>query len=147
MRGINLSEWALKHQQMVLFLLILFGVAGIYSYDHLGRKEDPEFTFKAMLVQTYWPGASAREISEQVTDKLEKKLQEVAEIDYTRSYSRPGESQITISLAEDVPAADVPDVWYQVRKKIGDIQQTLPRDVQGPFFLYGDRRASCRERV
>jgi multidrug efflux pump len=134
MRGINLSEWALKHQQMVLFLLILFAVAGVYSYNHLGRKEDPEFTFKAMLVQTYWPGASAREISEQVTDKLEKKLQEVAEIDFTRSYSRPGESQITISLAEAVAAEDVPDVWYQVRKKIGDIQQTLPRDVQGPFF-------------
>jgi multidrug efflux pump len=134
MRGPNLSEWALRHQQLVLFMLLLFAGAGIYAYDHLGRKEDPEFTFKAMLVQTYWPGASAREMSEQVTDKLEKKLQEVGEIDYTRSYSRPGESQITISLLESVPPGEVADVWYQVRKKIGDIQYQLPRDIQGPFF-------------
>src|SRR6202008_2595383 len=134
MFGPNLSEWALKHQQLVLFLLLVFAVAGVFAYRHLGRKEDPEFTFKAMVVQTYWPGASARQMSEQVTDKLERTLQEVAEIDYTRSYSRPGESQITISLLESVPAADVAGVWYQIRKKIGDMGHTLPRDVQGPFF-------------
>lgn len=134
MRGINLSEWALKHQQMVLFLLVLFAVAGAYAYTQLGQKEDPEFTFKAMLVQAYWPGASAREMSEQVTDKLEKKLQEVAEIDFTRSFSRAGEAQITISLLESVDAKDVADVWYQVRKKIGDLRQDLPSDLVGPFF-------------
>src|SRR4030095_14387629 len=113
MRGPNLSEWALRNQQLVLFMIVLFAVAGCYAYQHLGRKEDPEFTFKSMLVQAYWPGASAREMSEQVTDKLEKKLQEAAEMDFPRSYSRSGEAQITISLLESVQAAQVPDVWYQ----------------------------------
>jgi multidrug efflux pump len=134
MRGPNLSEWALRNQQLILFMMLLFAIAGLYAYQHLGRKEDPEFTFKAMLVQAYWPGASAREMSEQVTDKLEKKLQEIAEIDYTRSYSRSGEAQITISLLESVQAAQVPDVWYQVRKKIEDMRPQLPRDLQGPYF-------------
>jgi multidrug efflux pump len=134
MRGPNLSEWALRNQQLILFMMLLFAIAGMYAYQHLGRKEDPEFTFKAMLVQAYWPGASAREMSEQVTDKLEKKLQEIAEIDYTRSYSRSGEAQITISLLESVPAAQVPDVWYQVRKKIDDMRPQLPSDLQGPYF-------------
>jgi multidrug efflux pump len=134
MFGPNLSEWALRHQQLVLFLLLVFAVAGVFAYRELGRKEDPEFTFKAMVVQTFWPGATARQMSEQVTDKLERTLQEVAEIDYTRSYSKPGESLITISLQESVPAAEVPDVWYQIRKKIGDMQFQLPREVQGPFF-------------
>lgn len=134
MRGPNLSEWALRNQQLILFMIILFAVAGMYAYQHLGRKEDPEFTFKAMLVQAYWPGASAREMSEQVTDKLEKKLQEVAEIDYTRSYSRAGEAQITVNLLESVPAGQVAGVWYQVRKKIDDLRPTLPSDLQGPYF-------------
>ncbi|MBL8265124.1 efflux RND transporter permease subunit, partial [Steroidobacter sp.] len=134
MRGPNLSEWALRNQQLVVFMLLLFAVAGIYAYQHLGRKEDPEFTFKAMLVQAYWPGASAEQMSEQVTDKLEKKLQEVAEIDFTRSYSRAGETQITVNLLESVPAKRVPDVWYQVRKKIDDVRSTLPSDLIGPFF-------------
>lgn len=134
MRGPNLSEWALRNQQLVLFMIALFAIAGFYAYQHLGRKEDPEFTFKSMLVQAYWPGASAREMSEQVTDKLEKKLQEVAEIDFTRSYSRSGEAQITISLLESVQAKEVPDVWYQVRKKIDDMRPQLPSDLQGPYF-------------
>ena len=134
MRGPNLSEWALRNQQLVLFMIVLFAVAGIYAYQHLGRKEDPEFTFKSMLVQAYWPGASAREMSDQVTDKLEKKLQEVAEIDFTRSYSRSGEAQITVSLLESVPAEQVPGVWYQVRKKIDDMRPQLPSDLQGPYF-------------
>lgn len=134
MRGPNLSEWALKHQPFVRFLLLLLGVAGVWSYQQLGRKEDPEFTFKAMLVQTYWPGATSRQVAEQVTDRLEKTLQEIAEIDYTRSYSRAGESQITISLLDSVRAEAVPAVWYRVRKKLGDVQHTLPRDVRGPFF-------------
>jgi multidrug efflux pump len=134
MSKINLSEWALKHQQMMLFLLVLLGVAGVYAYQKLGQKEDPEFTFKAMVIQVYWPGASAKEMADQVTDKLERKLQEVAQIDHTRSYSRPGETQITINLREDTRAAEVPDVWYQVRKKVGDIKHELPGDVRGPFF-------------
>ena len=131
---LNLSEWALKHQQMVVFLLMLLGVAGVLAYGQLGQKEDPEFTVKAMLVQAYWPGSSAQQMAEQVTDKLEKKLQEVAEIDYMVSYAKPGVTQITITLREATPAAAVPDVWYQVRKKLGDIGHTLPQGVKGPFF-------------
>jgi multidrug efflux pump len=129
-----LSEWALKHPQLVVFLLLLLSIAGVLAYGRLGQKEDPEFTVKAMLVQAYWPGSSAQAMAEQVTDKLEKKLQEVAEIDYMISYAKPGVTQITISLREETPAAAVPDVWYQVRKKLGDIGHTLPQGVKGPFF-------------
>jgi multidrug efflux pump len=134
MKPINLSEWALKHPQMVLFLLLLLSVAGVLAYTRLGQKEDPEFTVKAMLVQAHWPGSSAQQMAEQVTDKLEKKLQEVAEVDYMTSYAKPGVTQITISLREDTAPAAVPQVWYQVRKKLGDIQHTLPQGVKGPFF-------------
>ncbi|WER49426.1 efflux RND transporter permease subunit [Cupriavidus sp. WKF15] len=134
MKGINLSEWALKHQQMIAFLLLLLAVTGILAYTSLGQKEDPEFTIKTMVVQAYWPGSSAQQMSDQVTDKIERKLQEVAEIDYTSSYVKPGETQVKVNLREDVPPKAVPDVWYQVRKKLGDIRQTLPQGTQGPFF-------------
>jgi len=133
-KHLNLSEWALQHRSMVVFLLLLLSIAGVLAYTRLGQKEDPEFTVKAMLVQAHWPGSSAQQMAEQVTDKLEKKLQEVAEIDTTTSYAKPGLTQITISLREDVPAAAVPQVWYQVRKKLGDIAHTLPQGVRGPFF-------------
>jgi multidrug efflux pump len=132
--SLNLSEWALKHQQMVLFLLVLLSAAGFLAYGRLGQKEDPEFTVKTMVVQAYWPGSSARQMADQVTDKLEKKLQEVAEIDYTSSYSKPGVTQIKVNLREATPPAAVPEVWYQVRKKLGDIQHTLPQGVRGPYF-------------
>ncbi|MBV8466485.1 MAG: efflux RND transporter permease subunit, partial [Burkholderiales bacterium] len=134
MQRFNLSEWALKHQQLVLYFIIVLMIAGGLAYTKLGQKEDPEFTFKAMIVQAYWPGASAREMELQVTDKLERKLQEVPEIDYIRSYSKPGENQLLISLREDLPPKDVANVWYQVRKKLNDIHQNLPQGVQGPFF-------------
>jgi multidrug efflux pump len=130
----NLSAWALKHQQFVLFLMLLFSIAGAYAYLHLGQAEDPEFTVKSMVVQSSWPGASADDVAQQVTDRIERKLQEVAEIDYITSFSKPGVSQITITLLESTPSRDVPDVWYQVRKKIGDIRPTLPQGVQGPAF-------------
>jgi multidrug efflux pump len=134
MKNVNLSEWALKHQQMIAFLLLLFSVAGILAYGSLGQKEDPEFTIKTMVVQAYWPGSSAQQMADQVTDKLERKLQEVAEIDYTSTYVKPGETQLKINLREEVPPHAVPEVWYQVRKKMGDIRQTLPKGTQGPFF-------------
>ncbi|MCW5635157.1 MAG: efflux RND transporter permease subunit [Rubrivivax sp.] len=134
MRSTNLSEWALEHSQMVLFLLLLLSFAGLWAYGRLGQKEDPEFTVKAMLVQAYWPGSSARQMSEQVTDRLEKKLQEVAEIDFTTSYAKPGMTQIVITLREATPPEAVPQVWYQVRKKLGDIAHELPQGVRGPFF-------------
>jgi multidrug efflux pump len=133
-KGVNLSEWALKHQQMVAFLLILLGVAGIFAYTNLGQKEDPDFTVKTMVVQAFWPGSSSQQMAEQVTDRIEKKLQEIAEIDYTATYVRPGETQIRVNLREATATKDLPEVWYQVRKKVGDIRHTLPREVQGPFF-------------
>jgi multidrug efflux pump len=131
---INLSEWALKHKQMIAFLLLLLSATGFYAYTSLGQKEDPDFTIKTMVVQAYWPGSSAQQIADQVTDKLEKKLQEVAEIDYTSTYVKPGETQIKVNLRENVSPKAVPDVWYQVRKKMGDIKHTLPDGTQGPFF-------------
>jgi multidrug efflux pump len=134
MKDINLSEWSLKHQQMIAFLLMLLTVAGLLAYNSLGQKEDPEFTIKTMVVQTYWPGSSAQQMADQVTDLMERKLQGVAEIDYMSTYVKPGETQIKINLREGVPPAKVPDVWYQVRKKLSDIHQSLPQGVQGPFF-------------
>jgi len=134
MKSVNLSEWALKHQQMIAFLLLLLSLAGILAYNSLGQKEDPEFTIKTMVVQTYWPGSSAQQMADQVTDLMERKLQGVAEIDYMSTYVKPGETQIKINLRENVPPSKVPDVWYQVRKKLGDIHQVLPQGVQGPFF-------------
>lgn len=134
MKGVNLSEWALKHQQMIAFLLLLLSVAGVLAYGSLGQKEDPDFTIKTMVVQAYWPGSSAQQMADQVTDKLEKRLQEVAEIDYTSTYVKPGETQIKVNLRESVPPQAVPDVWYQVRKKMSDVRHTLPQGTQGPFF-------------
>ncbi|GAB3090494.1 efflux RND transporter permease subunit [Lysobacter terrae] len=130
----NVSAWALKHQQFVLFLMLLLSIAGAYAYLHLGQAEDPKFTVKSMVVQSAWPGASADDVAQQVTDRIERKLQEVPEIDYITSFSKPGVSQITITLLESTPSKDVPDVWYQIRKKIGDIRPTLPQGVQGPAF-------------
>jgi len=134
MSSINLSAWALKHPQMIVFLIILLGVGGMTAYINLGQKEDPEFTVKTMLVQAYWPGSSAGQMAEQVTDKLERKLQEISEIDFTSSYARPGETQIKVNLRDDTDPRHVPDIWYQVRKKLGDIQHTLPQGIQGPFY-------------
>lgn len=134
MKNLNLSEWALKHQQMIAFLLLLLSIAGVLAYNSLGQKEDPDFTIKTMVVQAYWPGSSAQQMADQVTDKIERKLQEVAEIDYTSTYVKPGETQIKVNLRENVPPKAVPDVWYQVRKKMSDIRQNLPQGTQGPFF-------------
>jgi multidrug efflux pump len=114
--------------------MLLLGASGVYAYLHLGQMEDPEFTVKVMVVQANWPGASADEVAQQVTDRLERKLQEIAEVDNLTSFSKPGVSQITIELREDVASEKVPDIWYQVRKKIGDIKHTLPQGVQGPSF-------------
>ena len=134
MHGPNLSEWALRHQSFILFLIIALGCAGVYSYVRLGQAEDPDFTFKVMVINTKWPGATAREVEQQVTERLEKKIQEVPWFDYTRSYSRPGESMIFVTLKDFTPPKEVPNAWYQVRKKVADIKHKLPQGVQGPFF-------------
>ena len=134
MKKLNLSEWALRHQALVLYFMVMLMVSGLWAYTQLGQKEDPEFTFKAMLVQTYWPGAKAVEVEQQISDRLEEKLQEMPEIKYVQSYSKPGESLLLITLREDVPAKSVPSLWYQVRKKLGDVRHSLPATTQGPFF-------------
>ncbi|MDZ7938536.1 MAG: efflux RND transporter permease subunit [Rhodoferax sp.] len=130
----NLSKWALDHAALTRYLMIVLLVLGVASYFQLGQDEDPPFTFRAMVVRTYWPGATAQQVAEQVTDKIERTLQEVPFADKIRSYSKPGESQIIFQIKDSSKAADVPNVWYSVRKKVGDIRGTLPGGVVGPFF-------------
>src|SRR5437867_747837 len=130
----NLSEWALRHRSFVLYLIVMFAVIGVLAYQKLGQSEDPPFTFKVMVVRTQWPGATAREVEQQVTDKIERKLQETPNVDWLRSYSKPGESMVFFGIKDSAPVSAVPETWYQVRKKIGDIRNQLPPGVQGPFF-------------
>jgi len=130
----NLSRWALEHIPLTRYLMVVLLLGGVIGYSNLGQDEDPPFTFRAMVVRAYWPGASALQMAEQVTDKLEKKLQETPYIDTIRSYSKPGETLIILQLRESTPPKEVPPAWYQVRKKVGDIRSTLPAGVQGPFF-------------
>jgi multidrug efflux pump len=130
----NLSAWALRHQALVVFLIAMATIFGVLAYTRLAQSEDPPFTFRVMVIQTFWPGATARQMQEQVTDKIAKKLQETPSTDFLRSYSRPGESLLFFTMKDGAPAKDVPQEWYQVRKKVGDIAYTLPRGVQGPYF-------------
>jgi multidrug efflux pump subunit AcrB len=130
----NLSKWAIDHPALTRYLMVVLMLLGVAAYFQLGQDEDPPFTFRAMVVRTYWPGATAQQVAEQVTDKLERTLQEVPYADKIRSYSKPGESQIIFQLKDSSKPADVPNVWYSVRKKIGDMRYTLPQGVQGPFF-------------
>jgi multidrug efflux pump subunit AcrB len=130
----NLSSWALRHQGLVLLILFLVSVFGILAYGKLAQSEDPPFTFKVMVVRTLWPGATAQQMQLQVTDRLSKKLQEVPGLDFLNSITRPGESLLFVNLKDSTAPADVPDRWYQVRKKVGDISATLPQGVEGPFF-------------
>jgi multidrug efflux pump subunit AcrB len=132
--GVNLSAWALSHRSFVIFVMIASMVAGAVSYSTLGRNEDPPFTFRTMVVQANWPGATLEETVEQVTERLERKLQEVENVDFLRSYTRAGVTRIFVALKGATPPEQVPDLWYDVRKKIGDIRHTLPQGVVGPFF-------------
>ncbi len=132
--GFNLSKWALDHPALTRYLMVVLMLLGFAAYFQLGQDEDPPFTFRAMVVRTYWPGATAQQVAEQVTDKLERTLQEVPYADKIRSYSKPGESQIIFQIKDSSKAADVAGVWYAVRKKIGDMRGTLPGGVVGPFF-------------
>lgn len=135
MKNFNLTDWALKHRQIVVYFVIVFFVGGAISYLRLGRMEDPDFTIRQMLVSAVWPGASAREIEEQLTDKLEKKLQDTPGLDYLESYSYPGKCVIYVSLKEDdVSEAHVRPTWLEVRNMVNDIKYTLPQGVIGPFF-------------
>jgi multidrug efflux pump len=130
----NLSSWTLQHQPLVIFLLVLITLFGIISYGRLAQSEDPPFTFKVMVITTMWPGATARQVQEEVTDRIARKLQETPDVDFLRSYSRPGESTLFFTIKDAAPPSQVPATWYQVRKKVGDITNTLPAGVQGPYF-------------
>ena len=140
MQRFNLSAWAITHRPLVLFMILLLGGAGFYSYLNLGRAEDPNFTIKVMVVNVAWPGATATEMQRQVADKIEKKLQELPYLDRIESYSQPGVSFIRVFLTDKTPPARVKELWYQVRKKVGDIRGDLPAGITGPNFNdeYGD---------
>ncbi|HEX8787424.1 MAG TPA: efflux RND transporter permease subunit, partial [Telluria sp.] len=134
MKDFNLSRWALQHVPLIRYLIAALLIAGIFSYDRLGQEEDPPFTFRAMVITAYWPGATSIQMAQQVADKLETKLQETPYVDKIRSFSKPGETTIILELRESAPPAQVKPTWYQVRKKISDIAATLPAGVQGPYF-------------
>lgn len=130
----NLSEWALNNKGIVLYFMLLLGIIGAISYSKLSQSEDPPFTFKVMVVQTYWPGATAKEVSTLVTDRIEKELMTTGQYDKIMAYSRPGESMVTFVAKDSLTSAQIPNVWYNVRKKVNDIRHELPNGVQGPFF-------------
>ncbi|AOF91950.1 efflux RND transporter permease subunit [Sinorhizobium sp. RAC02] len=132
--GFNLSEWAIRRQSLIIFLLLLSAIAGVISYVNLGRDEDPEFTFKTMIVSAAWPGATIEQTTDQITDRLERTLEEVPHLDNLRSLTTAGQSVIYVTLDDSTPPDRVGESWYQARKKVGDIQATLPAGVRGPFF-------------
>ena len=126
MNGFNLSTWALGHRSFVWYLMLLIVVAGGLSYTRLGREEDPAFTIKTMVVQANWPGATVEEMTNQVTDRIERKLQELDTLDFTKSYTTSGQTTIFVNLKDDTPAHRVPEIWVQVRNKVNDIRGDLP---------------------
>jgi multidrug efflux pump subunit AcrB len=130
----NLSEWAVRERSLVIFFMLAVVVAGLFAYTRLGRAEDPSFIIKTMVVQAAWPGAGIEDTLQQVTERLERTLQETPHLDFIRSYTRPGITTIFVNLKGSTTAEEVPDVWYQVRKSIGDMAHTLPRGVVGPGF-------------
>jgi multidrug efflux pump subunit AcrB len=132
--GFNLSRWAIDHGALTAFLMVLLLAAGAFSFFRIGQKEDPDFTFRVMVVQALWPGATVEEMQDQVVDKIERKLQEVPGLDFVRSYTRPGFVNVFVELKGSMRGEAVKDAFYQARKKIGDIRQTLPDGVIGPFF-------------
>ena len=133
-RRFNLSTWALEHRSLVVLVLLLVSLAGILSYRSLAQSEDPPFTFKVMVIRTFWPGATARQVQEELTDRIARTLQATPHVDFLNSYSRPGESTLFFTIQDSAPASQVPETWYQVRKRVGDIANTLPSGIQGPYF-------------
>ena len=128
----NLSAWALRHRALMLFAMLGLAAAGAWSYGGLGRAEDPAFTIKQVVVIADWPGASADEMAREVTDRIERKLEDLAHLDCTQSQTQPGHAVVTVSLRDDTPPRLVPGLWYEVRKKVGDIAASLPAGVLPP---------------
>lgn len=140
MNKFNLSDWALEHRSLVWYFMIIFALAGIYAYAGLGREEDPSFTIKTMVIQARWPGASAEEVTQQVTDRIEKKVQELDNLDRTRSLTTAGQAIVFVDLRQETKAEAVQATWARVRNLIADIQHDFPSGVIGPFFndQFGD---------
>ena len=132
--GFNLSEWALRHRSFVVYMMIASVLAGLAAYKSLGRDEDPAFVIKTMVVQAAWPGATINDTLLQVTERIERTLQETPNLDFLRSYTSPGLTTIFVNLKGKTPASEVPDIWYHVRKSVGDMRHTLPTGVIGPGF-------------
>jgi multidrug efflux pump len=131
---LNLSGVAIKRAPLTIAMIVLFMIAGVIAYFQLGREENPAFAFRVMVVRVMWPGATTQEVEQQVVDKIERKLQETPHLKAVRSYSKPGEGVVFVELLEDFPAKEVPSVWYQIRKKVGDVRSSLPEGTIGPFF-------------
>ncbi|GAA4125648.1 efflux RND transporter permease subunit [Aminobacter aganoensis] len=140
MKGFNLSDWALSHRSMVWYFMLIFTIAGVFAYLNLGREEDPSFTIKTMLIQANWPGASVDETTRQVTDRIEKKLEELESLDFSRSVTTAGQTIIFVNLKSTTKARDVAPTWVQVRNMVNDLRPNFPQGVQGPFFndRFGD---------
>ena len=136
----NLSEWALEHRSLLWYFMIVFVLAGTFSYIKLGREEDPNFTIKTMIVQANWPGATAEEVTLQVTERIEKKLEELESLDYTKSITTAGQTTVYVNLLPTTKARDVQPTWVRVRNMIADIKGQFPSGTQGPFFndRFGD---------
>ena len=132
--NLNLTEWAIRRRSLVIYFMLVVVVAGVGSYLRLGRSEDPDFTVKTMVVQVGWPGATVSDTLEQITDRLERKLEETPSLDYLKSYTTPGMATIFVYLKDLTHPAKVPDIWYQVRKKVYDIKNDLPQGIVGPGF-------------
>ncbi|CDM62326.1 MULTISPECIES: efflux RND transporter permease subunit [Rhizobium] len=140
MNKFNLSDWALEHRSLVWYFMIMFAAAGAFAYLGLGREEDPSFTIKTMVIQAQWPGASAEEVTQQVTDRIEKKLQELDNLEHTRSITTAGQTTVFVDLLPDTNARDVKPTWSRVRNLVDDIKHEFPHGVVGPFFddQFGD---------
>ena len=126
MKSFNLSEWALRHRSLVTYFMLIIAVAGVLSYLRLGRSEDPDFTIKTMVVQAQWPGATLGDTLEQITDRIESKLQETPSLDYLKSYTSAGQATIFVNLKDSTPPAEVPDIWYEVRNPPGALRDLVP---------------------
>ena len=133
-RSFNLSEWAVTHPAMVLFLIIATLVSGLWAFTHLGQSEDPQFNVPSMTVVVAWPGATTREVHDHVINPIEQALQDIGGVDNIRSFSRQGYGGLTMWMKGRQSKAELEAIWYQARKKVGDIRHQLPPDIRGPFF-------------
>jgi multidrug efflux pump len=134
MQRFNLSSWAVGHPVLMVFLIVMLGFAGLFSYRNLGRAEDPSFTIKVVIVSAIWPGATAAEMQDQVADPIEKKLQELPYFDKVTTYTKPSFTAMQVAFKDYTPAREVPELFYQLRKKLGDIKDDLPSGLIGPTF-------------